>query len=139
MTTEIYFRPHHFLCTLCFQGKGYSPAFIANYYAIIAALTNEQTKITVTNKTDSICEPCPHRTQYFCQSEDSISILDHAHATALGISPLQQLSWHEAKQIIKEKITLETFQHICASCSWQALGICENALTTFLNQEETVC
>ena len=28
------FRPHHFLCTLGFQGKGYSPGFVANFQAI---------------------------------------------------------------------------------------------------------
>ena len=25
------FRPHHFLCAFCFQGKGYSPEFIENF------------------------------------------------------------------------------------------------------------
>ena len=26
------FRPHHFLCTLGFEGKGYSDEFVRNYY-----------------------------------------------------------------------------------------------------------
>ncbi|MBV9576476.1 MAG: DUF1284 domain-containing protein [Gammaproteobacteria bacterium] len=135
MTTEIYFRPHHFLCTLCFQGKGYSQAFITHFYAVIAALNEEEANITVTKKTDTICTPCPHRREDLCHTEKEINVLDNAHAVALGILPSQQLSWKEAKNLIKEKITLEKFHQICATCGWKKYGMCEKVLTAFLNEE----
>ena len=35
MTKPLRYRPHHFLCSLGFEGKGYSDAFTANMEAIV--------------------------------------------------------------------------------------------------------
>jgi len=49
------FRPHHFMCTLGFQGMGYSPAFVTNYKDIAATLkANPRTDIKVSFSLDSI-------------------------------------------------------------------------------------
>ncbi len=133
----ISFRPHHFLCTLCFQGKGYSPHFVANYEKIVQQLRTEEgddTPIKVVRETDSICTACPHSRGTKCNTEESIVPLDEAHAAALGIKEGDILSWGEAKELIREKIDLEKFKSICSTCSWQPLGICERALTKFLNR-----
>jgi uncharacterized protein len=129
MTEEkISFRPHHFLCALSFQGKGYSPAFIKNFSEIKARLDapdGDAECITITSHTDSICQPCPHRRDTLCEQQDKITQLDNAHANALGWEVGTTLSWGEAKQQIKQNFTMEKFHDICATCSWKELGICE--------------
>ncbi len=128
---KIKFRPHHFLCTLCFQGKGYSPAFITNYEKIVDQLQKKpSTKIRVVNYTDAICAPCPHRQGAHCATQEKITHLDQLHSFVLDIQPGDEFSWEEAKQRIATKLTLEKFHHICAGCSWKNLGICEQVLTT---------
>lgn len=128
----IRFRPHHFLCALCFQGKGYSPAFISNFHAIMSVLSapdGDETPIHIVTTTDSICDPCPNRSADKCQTEAKIAVLDEAHANALAIKPNETITWGDAKQRIAEKITLPQFHQICATCQWKALGICERVLT----------
>lgn len=128
---DIKFRPHHFLCALGFKGRGYSPAFVSNFHAIMALLNGpngEETLIHVVQQTDSICQPCPHRVDNTCQTEENIAVLDQAHASALDIKPNEKITWGQAKKRIANKITLEKFHHICATCSWKSLGICEDAL-----------
>jgi len=123
----ISFRPHHFLCAFCFQGKGYSPEFIKNFLAIMENLTDE-TLIEVVAHTDSICSPCPHRREKSCTSQEKILRLDHAHAKVLGIASGEQITWGEAKQRIYQQMTLEKFHQACAPCDWKGLGICEEKI-----------
>lgn len=123
------------MCALCFQGRGYSPAFVSNFQAIMAILNSEHgdnTPICIVGETDSICDPCPNRTEKTCSSQEKITTLDQAHATALAIKPGETMTWGDAKKRIKDKISIETFHNTCASCSWKELGICENVLTEFL-------
>lgn len=125
------FRPHHFLCALCFQGRGYNPTFIANFEAMMSSLNmpgGEKTTIQVTPHTDSICKPCPHRREKHCTSEEKIQALDAHHAKALHLHPGDELTWHSAKKRIKENITTDVFHQICQSCEWKDLGICEEVV-----------
>lgn len=132
---RLQFRPHHFLCALCFQGRGYSPAFISNFKSIMQELNSgqgAQSPINIINHTDSICSPCPKRSHKSCESEEKINRLDHAHETALSLHPGDTITWEQAKNRIATHLTLETFHRICADCSWKSLGICEKTLTEFL-------
>jgi uncharacterized protein len=132
----IFFRPHHFLCALCFEGKGYSPAFVANFSRILQQLRDEpDASIQVTSHTDSICAPCPHRSGLTCANEAKINRLDQAHAAALQVEAETVLTWQEAKDRIKKYINLETFHRICLDCEWKSLGICERVLTDFLSSD----
>ncbi len=129
---EICFRPHHFLCALCFEGKGYSPTFIANFENIMTRLNSsvgDDVKIKVVAHTDSICHPCPNRNEKKCSSEEKILVLDNAHAAALKIKVGDIITWGEAKKLIAENIDLNKFHEICASCNWKELGICEKYIT----------
>jgi uncharacterized protein len=131
----IRFRPHHFLCALCFKGKGYSSSFVKNFAAIMERLNSPggtETQIEVVAHTDSICSPCPHRSGLLCETEGKITTLDQAHAKALQINPGDTLSWGEAKEMIKQRMTLDIFHEVCKTCSWKALGICEGVLKDFL-------
>ncbi len=119
----IKFRAHHFLCTLCFEGKGYSPAFVKNYFAVIETLA--AATIEVVTESDAICAPCPHNQGQSCNDEEKIQALDLRHAEALGLKAGDHITWDAAKQRIAERITVDIFQRICAGCEWQPLGICE--------------
>lgn len=134
------FRPHHFLCALCFRGSGYSPDFVANFSALMDELSSEngdETMINVINHTDSICQPCPHRTGKTCTSQEKITKLDHAHSDALALGAGDVISWGQAKNRIKENISLAKFHSICSGCEWKNLGICEGVLTEFLGKDNS--
>lgn len=123
------FRPHHFLCTLGFEGKGYSPEFVKNYMAVMKALqSNEELPICISSDLDSICMACPHKSEGVCDTEEKTRVLDERHSQVLGFSPGDVLTWAQAKQRIKEKMTLEAFHVACQGCQWKEFGMCEKAL-----------
>jgi hypothetical protein len=135
---NIAFRPHHFLCALCFQGKGYSPEFIENFSAIMRYLNSEigdDVVIEVVAKTDSICDPCPSKRDALCVSQKKIIQLDKEHANILEIQPGEKITWGEAKIKIRNRMTLKKFHIACHACEWKKLGICENVLTNFISQK----
>ena len=125
------FRPHHFLCTLGFVGKGYSNEFIKNFREIVSKLDGpkgDTVQIQVIQETDIICLPCPHRRGNTCKEYEKITQLDQAHAKALDIRCNEILTWKEAKKRICQKISPAIFEVICAPCEWKKLGICAKAL-----------
>ena len=133
------FRPHHFLCTVGYEGKGYSPEFVANYDLIARELKQEangdERLIEVTAGTaDSICEPCPNRRGEGCATDEKIQALDRAHQKVLGLSPGERLTWGQAKARIQDRFTLEAFHRDCAPCAWKEFGICETALRKLRNE-----
>ena len=126
---KISFRPHHFLCTLGFQGMGYSPGFIQNYTNIVEALQeNDELPIEVVAGLDSICAPCPHNGHGVCKTEDKIQHLDTRHSQILEIMSGDVLTWKEAQERLKEKMSIPAFRTACEGCQWQAFGVCEAAL-----------
>lgn len=136
---QIKFRPHHFLCALNFQGRGYSPAFVKNFSLItdiLKAPDGDDVLIHVTDHTDSICNPCPSRRETLCVEQEKVSHLDQMHASALDIKTNTVISWGEAKERITNKISLTTFHSICTTCEWKASGLCESSLTQFLDVQK---
>lgn len=123
------FRPHHFLCTLGFQGKGYSPGFIDNYTQIVEALReNEELPIEVVAGADSICRACPHQSAGVCTTEEKIQGLDTRHSQILSIKPGDVLTWRMGKERLKKSMTVDAFHKACEGCQWKSLGVCEEAL-----------
>lgn len=126
------YRPHHFLCSLGFEGRGYSDAFTANMAAIVMgrlrAAQGDDTVITVTATADSICAPCPRRDGSGCLDQGRIDALDTAHARALGIMDGQTLTWGQAKARIQARVMPGDLARICAGCSWHPAGMCDAAL-----------
>jgi hypothetical protein len=131
-TPRLRFRPHHFLCALGYEGKGYSDAFTANMTSIVAdGLRTEDgqfTEIEVTHRTDAICAPCPKRRGAFCTAEPKIRALDNRHARALSLRAGDVLTWAEAQVRIKERIKPETLDDICKGCRWLPMGMCKSAV-----------
>ena len=126
------FRPHHFLCTLGFVGKGYSDEFVKNFQSIADDLRSDplgdSSLIEVVEHTDSICAPCPNKLEKLCVTETKIQQLDSAHASVLGLAPGDQLTWKEAKERMALKMTDTAFDAACAPCSWKSMGVCHSAL-----------
>ncbi|HXW59900.1 MAG TPA: DUF1284 domain-containing protein, partial [Myxococcota bacterium] len=88
----IAFRPHHFLCSLSYEGLGYSPAFVANYNDIAAQIRrDETTKLQVVLGLDDICRSCPHQRvkTNTCISQEAIKEIDDAHLSILGLEAWQ--------------------------------------------------
>lgn len=126
------YRPHHFLCSLGFEGKGYSEAFTANMTAIVMGRLRAQggdaTVIEVTGAADDICAPCPKRRGNLCTSQDKIKVLDRAHAAALALAPRERLTWGEAKARIRRNVPPGSLKTLCQGCEWEPYGMCEAAL-----------
>lgn len=127
------YRPHHFLCSLGFQGKGYSDGFTENMAQIVVdtlrAPGGDDTLIEVTGATDDICGPCPKRRGTLCTEQAKIAALDARHARALGLFVGSRLSWGEAKRRIVKRVPPGSLQTLCQGCQWLELGLCEKALT----------
>ena len=123
---KIHYRPHHFFCTLGFQGKGYSKDFIENFSTIKQNLRDD-TVLTVTFKTDNICSPCPHHRNQSCAKQSKIEKLDQAHSEALGLSVGDELTWREAKNRLS-RLSLMDHHRICKGCEWLDYGLCAQAL-----------
>ncbi len=132
MTAKLTFRPHHFMCTLGFQGAGYSPGFVENFQAISDQLKGEggdEAVIEVTDHTDSICAACPHQQDAFCGSdEEFIQSLDRKHRSALELKTGDSITWGQAKKRIAANVNEDKFHEICQGCSWKDLGVCLEAL-----------
>lgn len=126
------YRPHHFLCSLGFEGKGYSDLFTANMAAIVfgrlRAPGGDTTVIEVTGAADDICAPCPKRRGEGCESGERIAALDASHAAALALAPGDRLTWGEAKARIRASVPAGSLCRLCAGCQWEPLGLCEAAL-----------
>lgn len=132
------FRPHHFLCALGYQGKGYSQAFTRNMDAIVAGRLRgpqgAQVEIRVVGATDDICGPCPHRRGPSCDNQVKIATLDARHAVALRLSIGQTLSWGEAQTRMVDHVPPDALSAICAGCQWLEYGMCTAALAALHQQ-----
>ncbi|MEP2784276.1 MAG: GNAT family N-acetyltransferase [Pseudoruegeria sp.] len=126
------YRPHHFLCSLGFEGKGYSDDFTANMTAIVMGRLRAQygngVIIEVVNQTDDICAPCPMRKDNLCTDEPKIAALDARHATLLGLSNGERLTWGEAQRRMRELVSPQDLNDACQGCQWLDLGVCQSAL-----------
>ena len=139
MTKSITFRPHHFLCALGYQGKGYDDAFTENMDRVVADGLHqdggENTLITVTRQADIICGPCPHRRGKGCASQEQINKLDTRHAERLNLIDGETLSWGAAKDRIALKLKKGDLSSLCEGCQWLELGLCEDALSRLIDSK----
>lgn len=137
-TAAIKYRPHHFLCSLGFQGKGYSEEFTANMASIVdgrlRADGGDDLPIQVVGGTDDICAPCPKRRGNLCTQQLRINVLDRSHAKALQLKPHELLTWGEAKARIKRNVPKGSLKQICNGCQWEPYGMCEEALAELHDQ-----
>lgn len=131
MSGPVQFRPHHFLCALGYQGKGYSAGFTANMDEVVNTLRGPDgagVEIEVTLQADTLCAPCPHRRGIGCTHAGKISKLDERHARALGLSDGARLNWGDALLRIRAHVPPGSLSTLCEGCQWLDYGLCEAAL-----------
>lgn len=126
------FRPHHFLCALGYQGKGYSFEFTANMDAIVSeglrGPAGEDTPIEVIAVSDAICTPCPHRRGEDCEKQALIAELDRRHAERLQLRTGDVVRWGQMRRRIRQSIAPADLDTLCAGCSWLEAGLCKAAV-----------
>ncbi len=113
------FRPHHLVCFLSFQGKGYDSDFVNGVNEILTALKSNPNEklITVVYDCDSACEKCPNRNSGKCKDDEVITALDSAYTKLLKINEGNQWSFADM-QLIPQHISKADFVKICGKCQW---------------------
>ena len=114
-------RPHHALCLLFFEGKGYSQGFSDNMAAFIAK-PNQMVQIMI--GCDVLCQACPHNQDGFCDDEAKVKLFDQRTMNLTGIKikanhvlQVSQLTQTVYDMILRQGLLAE----VCGECEWAAL------------------
>ena len=122
-------RPHHLLCMLTYVGKGYTPAFVANYDRIARRIAAGEPILVVAGP-DDVCAPLlgpdgPAETH--CHDRgitDRDRRAARAVAALLGapIAPGARLRPDEAMIArLRAGFATGAIRSACRACSWSAL------------------
>ena len=116
-------RPHHALCLRHFVGKGYSEEFVRNMTSLHRRLNSGQRQmVQIILHRDSLCVACPHDKGFRCDTEEKVSQLDAAVASACGLRSGQWLSWQDLCALVDEHLMPGgRMPEICAICQWYEL------------------
>ncbi len=131
--SRVKLRAHHLMCVHGFQGKGYSPDYVKNFWSICGTLGEADARVEVVDGADEICAPCPNNDSGTCKpaglsDEPRIRALDAAYESTLEVKPGDEMSFDELKKRIAENVTDQAFEKNCAPCSWKRFGYCKSAL-----------
>lgn len=114
-------RPHHALCALFFEGKGYSPAFIENMTAILAEPSQ---MVHITMGCDSLCRDCPHNQDGICDDEVKVAQFDQQVLDLSGeiFQDEQAKFLSEFCQSVYDTILRQgRLAEVCGECEWAPL------------------
>lgn len=119
-------RPHHLLCLLTYVGKGYSPAFTANYDAVAARIGNQE-DIVIVDGPDDICRPLlgdeePHCLRESVSERDKLATRDLSDLLALPIGTGTSITL-DAKTLatMRAAFAAGLTRAACARCQWSDL------------------
>lgn len=121
------FRAHHILCTLLYEGKGYSGAFCENMNAVTGRLEeNQNERFTLVAQPDIICGNCPNLTATGeCESSgERVVSKDRRIMELLALTEQETYTYPELCRRTKEHMTEESFLQICGTCDWRKQGLC---------------
>lgn len=119
-------RAHHLLCVLTYVGRGYSPAFTANYDRVLERLAAGE-GIELVAGPDDVCAPLLCDADAHCR-RDRIGDRDAAAALAVGtlldcaITPGDRINLapaHVAR--LRAAFRDGTIRAACAGCEWADL------------------
>jgi len=118
-------RPHHLLCTLAFEGKGYSDIFAQNMTSIVKKLNSRRgLSVNLIFSSDDICTKCPNLLQSgACADNDKVMSMDRK---VMELMHLEEKSYKYGflLDMVKHSITAESLNSICSSCTWFPYDIC---------------
>lgn len=118
-------RAHHLMCVTTYQGKGYSPDFVANMNRVWHALrAGAYSHARATSVADPICRACPNlqdpAEETSCRSHDSIAERDRRMLRAMG--------WQEGEVVELGAVLAHIHEHharlmeqVCGGCDWVAI------------------
>ena len=110
-------RAHHLLCIRNFNGKGYNPKFIENFYDAINSLNKEP--IEIITSVDIICNKCPFNKEGICKrkkdSEKKSKQLDISVINKAGIKTSRLYAYQELQKLTENLHT----KNICNDCEWK--------------------
>lgn len=122
---EIHLRAHHLLCSVLFEGKGYSRTFTENMTAIVEKLKEPDCVIMLQKEKDLICTDCPNlQEDESCGLDKGIHNLDQAVLDFFQLTTKDRLYSKEIFQKIDGTMTEEFFNLCCGDCRWKKIGIC---------------
>lgn len=127
-------RPHHLLCTLGYEGKGYDDAFVAHMDTITDRMRKgARLKVEIVNTTDDICAKCPNKLgEDLCEKNEEIKSHDKRVFEALGLC--QAIYDYESlKRLLREKVTSDSLYNLCGECMWLPLTNCRRLIIEFLS------
>lgn len=119
-------RPHHLLCLLTYAGKGYSPAFVANYDAVAARLSAGE-EIEIVSGPDDICAPLLDETEAHCFNA---SVTERDRLAARDVAALLGEAVDEGAALTLDAVRLERMRDAfathairaaCPGCEWHDL------------------
>jgi len=119
-------RPHHLLCMLTYVGKGYSPAFVANYDRL-AARIGEGEEIRIIAGPDDVCQPFLETGEAHCLEPD---VFERDRSAAASLTAQLGLQIGEGMSMrldagllrqMREAFAAGSVRSACAGCQWTAL------------------
>lgn len=119
-------RAHHLLCILTYVGKGYTPAFTANYDEVAERIGRGEDVVLVSGP-DDICAPLLDDDDPHCHAA-SVTRRD-AHAAA-GLAAIFTQPVHVGQHLrlceatlarLREAFSGGTIRRACTGCSWAPL------------------
>lgn len=119
-------RPHHLLCILTYAGKGYSPAFVANYDAIAARICAGEAVLIISGP-DDVCAPLLGEADAHCFNA-SVTERDRLAARDVGAllgqvveeGAVLTLDAARLKQM-REAFATHAIRSACPGCEWHDL------------------
>lgn len=118
-------RAHHLMCVTTYQGKGYSPEFVANMNRVWHALrAGAYHRVRATSVADPLCGACPNLQDpgedTSCRYHGSISGRDRRMLAAMG--------WQEGEVVelapVLEHIHAnhaDLMARVCVGCDWTSI------------------
>ncbi|WP_240232439.1 DUF1284 domain-containing protein [Devosia lacusdianchii] len=124
MTVEL--RAHHLLCMLTYIGRGYTPAFVANYEVVIARLAAGE-QIALIDGPDDICAPLLNEDAPHCHND---RVPERDRLARLAVADLLGPATDLAQPFRLDQTTLAglrsafstgQIRSACAGCEWSEL------------------
>lgn len=119
-------RAHHLLCLLTYVGKGYSPAFTANYDAIAARLSRGE-DILVVEGPDDVCAPLLCQSGAHCRKarvtkRDKLAARDLKIALGLSADAESTITLEPALLMgMRTAFANKQIRSACRGCEWSKL------------------
>ena len=114
-------RPHHALCALFFEGKGYSQTFVDNMTTFLA---DSSQMLQITAGCDTLCMACPNNFNGLCSDAAKVSLFDQrtVNLTGARLQTEQAMPLYEFCQVVYDYILQQgLLAEVCSECEWAKL------------------